>query len=60
MLYIWMEKHGAISRELQWHVGEALPKELFSQRVVKFQADGDELDLILAALTGVDAKTQKG
>ena len=32
----------------EWHVGEPVPKEF--GRVVQFQADGDELDLIVDAM----------
>jgi hypothetical protein len=31
-----------------WHVGEPLP--IIRERVVAFQADGDELEVIIAAL----------
>ena len=31
-----------------WHVGESLPQ--IEGRVITFQADGDELDIILASL----------
>lgn len=34
--------------EANWHVGETLP--IITARVVTFQADGDELEVILAAL----------
>ncbi len=32
----------------EWHVGEPVPKQF--GRVVQFQADGDELDLIVDAM----------
>jgi hypothetical protein len=34
----------------EWHVGEPVPKNL--GRVVTFQADGNELELILDAMDG--------
>ena len=34
--------------DFQWHFGEPLP--MFRDRVITFQADGDELLLILRAL----------
>lgn len=34
-----------------WHVGEPLPRALTSQKVVTLQADCDELDAIIFALT---------
>lgn len=49
MLYITYTSHrGAITA--QWHVGEPLPA--LSNRVVVFQADGDELELLLRAMRG--------
>lgn len=32
----------------RWHVGEPLPE--ITHRVVTFQADGDELEMIVAAM----------
>jgi len=52
MLYI-KETHGIDST---WRVGEPIPDIV--SRVVTFQADGDELEVILRALRG--AKAQKG
>lgn len=34
--------------DLHWHIGEPVPA--LKARVVTFQADGDELDLILEAM----------
>lgn len=42
----------AAPMRIEWHTGEPLPVELGRARVVKFQADGDELDLILRTLKG--------
>lgn len=39
-----------VSRGAEWHYGEPLPSDALRARVVVFQADGDELDLILHAL----------
>lgn len=48
MLYITYTSHrGAITT--QWHVGEPLPA---LSNVVVFQADGDELELLLRAMRG--------
>ncbi len=44
MLYIEQSDES----EVVWYVGQPLPA--ITSRVVKFQADGDELDLIVAAL----------
>jgi hypothetical protein len=38
-----------VTKRAEWHVGEPLP-ELGTARVYKFQADGDELDVLLFAL----------
>lgn len=46
MLYIKEEGQDAM---LPWHVGEPLPH--LSRRVITFQADGEELELILDAMT---------
>lgn len=48
MLYIKDQRTKDQTVQHQWHVGEPFPSVL--GRVVTFQADGDELDLILAAL----------
>ena len=58
MLYLtWTDRTGVgplgetgrkITRERSWHTGETLPP--IGGRVVTFQADGDELDVILEAL----------
>ena len=45
MLYITTKKGTIV---LEWHVGEPVPANL--PRVVTFQADGDELELILHAM----------
>lgn len=37
-----------INYKTEWHVGEPIPEDL--GRVVTFQADGDELEMILAAM----------
>lgn len=37
----------------EWHVGSPIPE---MGRIVKFQADGDELDLIIDAMLGTSAK----
>ena len=36
-----------------WHTGDPVPK--IKERVVTFQADGDELNLILAAMRRLNA-----
>jgi len=42
-----------------WHIGEGLPTaQLESARVVTFQADGDELQIILDALKRSSKKGQ--
>lgn len=41
----------------QWHVGEPLPT--IQGRVVTFQADGEELDLILAALDSMGKEKEE-
>ena len=33
-----------------WHIGEGMPYEDMQERVIIFQADGDELDMILRAM----------
>jgi len=33
-----------------WHYSEPLPEEYLSQRVLKITGDGDELDLLVAAI----------
>lgn len=47
MLYISFSGF-EVNRE--WHVGEPVPTIPSGTNVVKFQADGDELDLILSAM----------
>ena len=42
-LFIGIRKNG-----IQWHLGESVPE--ISNRVVVFQADGDELEMILDAM----------
>lgn len=37
-------------KNIEWHVGDPTPSVLANQRVVTFQADGHELDVILKAL----------
>lgn len=39
------------TRDIQWHVGEPLPQDVTKERIVKLQADGDELELLLLAIT---------
>ena len=52
-LFIGIRKNG-----VQWHLGESVPE--ISNRVVVFQADGDELEMILDAMRNsrarIDAK----
>lgn len=45
MLYISDDKGNVIA---EWHVGEPMPA--LYDRVLYFQADGDELDLLLAIM----------
>lgn len=40
-----------IRYEMGWHVGDPVP-DLGSNRVIMFQADGDELALFLRAMNG--------
>lgn len=49
-LFIQFTNSIGVSRGVQWHYGEPLPSDALRARVVVFQADGDELDLILHAL----------
>jgi hypothetical protein len=49
MLYIWAADT-VESTPISWHVGEPLPP--MPARVVRFQADGDELQMILCAMQG--------
>lgn len=44
--YIDRDTHELVKRE--WHIYEPLPT--FNARVVKFQADGDELETLLDAM----------
>jgi len=46
MLYIITQTN----KESTWHIGEPFPA--VTGRVITFQADGDELELILNALRG--------
>lgn len=34
----------------EWHVGEPLPWHILRNRIITFQADGDELELIIRAM----------
>jgi len=45
---------------VQWHVGMPVPPEALNQRVVTFQADGDELSLFLSAMKGTQRETPQG
>lgn len=54
MLYIIQKDRSGIIRENTWHVGQPLPH--ISRPVVTFQADGDELEVILKALRERSAK----
>lgn len=38
-------------RMMDWHYGEPMPEWVLQARVVKFTADGDELDLLLGAIS---------
>lgn len=50
MMYVIQAAHAAIKQEIvEWHLGEPIP-EAAKDRVVTFQADGDELEMILAAM----------
>jgi hypothetical protein len=56
MLYISAnDKNGCTEEWQTWHVGEPIPKVTYSN-VVTFQADGDELDLLIEAMEQVKAK----
>jgi hypothetical protein len=46
VLYFKLKDHN-----ISWHAFEPLPKEVLSQRVLTVQADGDELALLLDAMT---------
>jgi hypothetical protein len=46
MLYI----EDANGRKRQWHVGDGYPSDLKLYPVVKFQADGHELELFVRAM----------
>lgn len=60
-LYIQTTTHypKAATKTAQWHVGEAIPTLVYERRVVTFQADGDELDLILSAMERTRMKPVK-
>lgn len=51
-------KYGRIGAEIweEWHVGEPVPEV---GRVVTFQADGDELELILKAMEGRNGRRSR-
>lgn len=56
MLYI-MQNNGFttnVPEEQQWHVGEPMP--LIKARVVTFQADSDELEVIIEAIKNASKK----
>lgn len=46
MLYITARD----GKTYHWHVGEPIPAHALTGAVVKFQADGDELEMIVAAM----------
>ena len=46
LLIQWFNR--GVTKQTEWHYGEPLPS--MQARVVSFQADGDELELILHAL----------
>lgn len=49
MLYIkWRDRSKGFYHEREWHISEPMPP--IDGPVVKFQADGDELNLILRAM----------
>jgi hypothetical protein len=48
VLYIYLSEDGKAVMEQEWHVGDSAPAIL--GRVVAFQADGDELEIIVAAI----------
>lgn len=53
MMYIKEQSaHGTIA-EQQWHIGEPMPYLSPAARVISFQADGEELDVILDAIRAI-------
>lgn len=58
MLYIKGGTFESVPRMYSWHIGEAL--RLPEGPVISFQADGDELQLLLSALVGNIRNTPKG
>lgn len=49
MLYI-TEEHSSHKTDFVWRLGEYMPYISPDAKVVQFQADGDELNLLLSAL----------
>lgn len=57
MLYIEEKLTNGAIAESGWHIGEPMPYISPATRVMTFQADGDELIVILDALRQASAKT---
>lgn len=55
MLYI-NEMHNGTSSQSTWHIGEPMPYISPASRVITFQADGNELDVILEAIRSAALK----
>lgn len=57
MLYI-TEEHSSHKTDFVWRLGEYMPYISPDAKVVQFQADGDELNLLLSALRLVSHKVK--
>jgi hypothetical protein len=58
MLFIEQPKRTGVKVSQQWHVGNPMPE--ITSRVVTFQADGHELEMILAAMRKTNAPLRYG